>query len=58
MGDMRGRRSGYEKICEVVVKAVQEVQKEEGRKLKLWIMAGAAVLGIPGKPEVKYASEL
>jgi multimeric flavodoxin WrbA len=46
-GDMRGRRSGYEEINENILRAVLEFQKEKGVEVKVWIMAGSAVLEHP-----------
>lgn len=57
MGDMRGRRSGYEQIAENAIRGVKEAQKEKGTEIKLWLMAGAAVLEHPEIPGT-YASDL
>jgi putative NADH-flavin reductase len=46
-GDMRGRRSGFEEINENVLREVLEYQMEKGEKVKVWIMAGSAVLEHP-----------
>lgn len=47
-GSMRQRgTTGYEEIAKNTVGAVQEQQKQTGRKIKLWIMAGSAVLSHP-----------
>jgi len=49
MGDMRGRRSGYEQINRTVVQAIQAEQEETGRRIRVWIMAGQAIQEHPLK---------
>ncbi|KAM0751156.1 hypothetical protein T439DRAFT_355989 [Meredithblackwellia eburnea MCA 4105] len=47
MGDMRGCRSGYEEIAKNVVEAVKKEQEERGERIKVWFMAGSAVMEHP-----------
>lgn len=58
-GDMRGRRSGYEQIAKNVIDSINEVQRRTGqeRKIRLWLMAGSAVLEHP-EVKGKYLSGL
>lgn len=49
MGDMRGRRSGFEDINHNIIQAIQAEQKEGGRKIRVWMMAGQAILEHPLK---------
>jgi putative NADH-flavin reductase len=53
MGDMRGHRSGYEEINKNIIDAVRAEQEKSGRKIRLWIMAGAAILEHPEIPGTK-----
>lgn len=56
-GSMRERgKTGYETIAKNVVTAVQARQRETGQAIKLWTMAGAAVLDHPLYPGRKANS--
>lgn len=50
MGDMGGRRSGYEEINQKIIEVVQAEQRDSGRKIKVWLMAGSAILEHPEIP--------
>ena len=54
MGSMRERgKTHYEEIARNVMEVVQEVQNEDkdGNRIKLWVMAGSALLGHPEYPD-------
>jgi hypothetical protein len=52
MGSMSTRgKTRYEDITRSVVEVVQEVQKAHGKRIKLWVMAGSAILSHPDFPD-------
>lgn len=53
---MRKRTMDYENIVKNVIKPVKRKQDKEGSRIKVWIMAGGAVLGLPNRPKYEPAN--